>query len=348
MKTALRILFAILGIALCGWLVSHADWPSIRTNLARLGWAAPLVILPYTVVYMADTLGWKLSYGREGTGTARYRDLFKIRWSGEALNNLIPSIYVGGEALKVLLLRRHGVSVGRSTAAAVVSKSTQTLAQLVYLASAALAFSTILPPGSALQRSLWIVMGCSLCVVGLMFWVQSHGMMTLLTGIASRLRFARKAILENRERILAVDRSIAGFYRQERLHFGLSFLSYLAGWFLDTLEIWVAGQLLGMPVTLVQALAVEAFVAVAKVIGLLVPGALGVQETGIIVLGRAAGFPEPFCFAYAVIRRSREIAFALIGWSLLTLQGISIRDLGKAGASLPQPAATEGGDKPRS
>lgn len=334
MKLWMRIVLLLAGLALCAALLWHADWKLIRQQLATLGWWAPLVFLPYTLVYLADSLGWKMAFGSAGTGKASFLTMARIRWSGESLNNVLPSVYVGGEALKVFLLKKHQVPISRATAAAVVSKTIQTLAQLVYLAAAAWAFSSLLPPESSMRQGLWTVMAGSLVVVALMFWIQSQGLIRIASVVAAKLRVARRFLEERREKIQKLDASIAGFYNRERGFFGMSFCAYVCGWFLDTLEIWVAAQLLGTPVTWVQALAVEAFVAVAKILGLFIPAALGVQETGIILLGRAAGFPESFCYAYAVLRRSREILFLLVGWALLSMQGISIRSLSKKGRFL--------------
>ena len=106
---------------------------------------------------------------------------------------------------------------------------------------------------------------------------------------------------EGRERS---DRTITGFYRNHRGRFFASTLAYFSGWLHDSTEIYLVSRLLGLPVTIPQALVVEAFVGVAKVMGMWVPGALGVQEGGILLIGRTAGLPEPLCLAYAVLRMS--------------------------------------------
>ena len=74
-----------------------------------------------------------------------------------------------------------------------------------------------------------------------------------------------------------------------------------------------------------SALAVEAFTSVAKVLGMWVPGALGVQESSIVMLGRLAGLPDPLSVTYALLRRAREILFALVGWLLLYGHETSLR-----------------------
>ncbi len=51
-----------------------------------------------------------------------------------------------------------------------------------------------------------------------------------------------------------------------------------------------------------------------------VPGAFGVQEGGILLLGAMLGIPPETALALALVKRVREFAMgvpAIIGWSLL-------------------------------
>ena len=64
-----------------------------------------------------------------------------------------------------------------------------------------------------------------------------------------------------------------------------------------------------------------------------VPGAVGVQEGGIVLLGRAVGLPEPFCLAYALLRRARELLFAAVGWGILGAGHVGLRQLRAGGAA---------------
>jgi hypothetical protein len=75
-----------------------------------------------------------------------------------------------------------------------------------------------------------------------------------------------------------------------------------------------------------------------KFLGLLVPGALGVQESGIVFLCRAAGLPDAFGVTYAVIRRGRETAYAVFGWAMLYLEEISLK-------AVLKPMAVEKGNR---
>jgi hypothetical protein len=72
-----------------------------------------------------------------------------------------------------------------------------------------------------------------------------------------------------------------------------------------------------MPLGWSQALAFEAFISVAKALGVFAPAALGVQESGVIFLFYLFGLPSALAVPYAIIRRARELTFALIGGALL-------------------------------
>ena len=49
------------------------------------------------------------------------------------MNNVLPSGYVGGEAVKVYLLRHAAVPADTGTTSVVVGRSAQTTAQLLYI-----------------------------------------------------------------------------------------------------------------------------------------------------------------------------------------------------------------------
>jgi glycosyltransferase 2 family protein len=323
MKNFWRILALLAGLALFGWYLSRADLRSVGESLARLGWLAPLVLVPYLFVYGADCLGWKFSFPPETK--VSFWTLFRIRWAGEAVNNVVPSAYVGGEAVKVYLLRKHGVPAGPGTSAAVVSKTAQTLAQVLTIVLASIAFLQIAGDKPGLRTGMSLVLIAGLAVMAGLFWIQRRGIFGTALSVAKVLRLKLAFLDQRREKILGVDQAIIGFYRHHRPRFYASTGFYLAGWLIDTLEIYLVAHLLGMPITWSQALAVEAFIGVAKVLGMWVPGSLGIQESGIIMLCRLAGLPDTLGVAYAILRRAREVIFAIIGWLLLYADNASLR-----------------------
>jgi putative membrane protein len=307
MKNQLRVLLLVLGLALFGWFIYQAGLEAIWEMITRLGWLAPILLLPYSAVYLADTWGWHFAFGRPGRHGLPIRTVLRIRWAGESVNNVVPSAYIGGEAVKVYLLHKRNVSPRNATSSVVVGRTAQTFSQLIFVALGALAFLQFVPPGSGFRKGMIVVLAGCVCVVGLLFWLQSRGLFAIALGLLDRLRVHWAVLHDNRSKLHRIDRQVRRFYRYERGHFFLSAACYLGGWTLDALESWLTGWLLDIPVTFSHAIGIEAFLGVAKVMGLFVPGALGVQESGIVFLCRAAGLPDVFGISYALLRRGREV-----------------------------------------
>ena len=323
MKVAFKLLLLGVGLALFGWYVHRVGLAEIASALRQLGWAAPLVLLPYGVVYVVDCLGWRWTLpARLPLG---FLALLRIRWAGEAVNNVVPSAYVGGEAVKVFLLGQHGVPTAVATSAAIVSKSAQTVGQIGFIALAALALLLIAPNQPGLKPALAVVLVGGAATVVLLFWLQQRGIFRSFLGVADRFQLAQTWLRDRRAGWLETDRIIGSYYREHRGRMLASVASYFGGWLLDSVEIYLVAHLLGQPINWLQAVSVEALTGVAKMMGMWIPGALGVQESGLLLAGRWAGLPEPFCLAYAVLRRAREAVFVGIGWLFLYLGHVNLR-----------------------
>ena len=332
MRHASKILLTIIGVGVLVWFLSRANLPEIGRTLAGLGWQAPLLFVPYFVVYILDTAGWHCSFKQ--APSVSLATLFRVRWAGEAVNNVLPSAYIGGEALKVYLLSKRGVPVTLGVPASLISKTVQTIAQLFFIALAGLAFLAIGVAPAAFRTGMLIVLAFGTVLVGALLWIQFRGLFRVVFDVLG-LPLLRLARLDRRRADLTrFDSEVSSFYRGQPRRFLMCFGSYFAGWVFDSAEIFLAGHLLGMPVTWTQALAIEGFVGVAKAMSVVIPGALGVQESSIVFLCRMAGVPDAFGFAYAILRRARDVFFVLIGWKLLLLEEGTFKGLARRVRSL--------------
>ena len=130
MKNLAKALLLILALGLFGWYISNLGPAKVWGILAGIGPWAPLILIPYFVVYLMDCIAWSQTLP---PGKLPFLTRFRIRWAGESVNNLIPTASVGGEAVKVVALRPYGISAHDGAVAAVVSKTAQTVAQLFFI-----------------------------------------------------------------------------------------------------------------------------------------------------------------------------------------------------------------------
>ena len=326
-----RWVLAAVGVVAIAWFVWRSDPQSIVASLARLGWAAPLVLAPYAVVYAFDTLGWLMAFHPGAIRGVSWARLYVVRWCGEAVNQVVPSGYVGGEAVKALILRRDGAPELEATSSVVVGKTLQSLAQAGFIALGSWCALAYLPAESGARTGMMAAMAGSAVVVGGLFWVQSRGLFGSAGSILGRIPGLSASWLGWEAQARRLDGLISGYYREYRGRFAASAGLFFGGWVFDCVELLLVADLMGVEMDLRMALAIESFIGVSKAIGFFVPGALGVQETGVVLLFRLFGLPEPEAMSYALIRRGREMVFAMAGWCLLYREGFSFSRLRLAG-----------------
>ena len=324
-KAVLKWMVLSLGLGLFGWFIYRAGPGEIYANLIRLGWFAPVVVMPFFLVYALDAWGWYLAFGSYAATRPAYLTLFRVRWAAESINSVIPSAYVGGEALKVYLLHKRGFSGMAAGTSVVVSKTCQVVAEVLFIGIGALAATLWLPAGAGARSGMLLISLAAFGVAVLIFLLQRRGMFSTLHALLARFSIRIKAFETNLPKLRKLDDQTYAFYQRDRARFFQTTAAFLMGWLADTLEIYVICHLLGLPLAWTKALAIEAFISVAKAMGIFVPAAIGVQETGVVLLFKIFGLPMPIAVAYAIIRRGRELFYVLIGGALLFTEETSLK-----------------------
>ena len=130
-----------------------------------------------------------------------------------------------------------------------------------------------------------------------------------------------------------IDRSIRVIYGRRRRVLSC-FAWQLVGWALGAGEIWLALHFLGHPATVADALILEAIVQAISSASFLVPGALGVQEGGFLIIGAALGIDGPTALALAAARRLRDLIVffpGLLAWQLAESRSARSEAVGSVG-----------------
>ena len=327
MRKPLKPLLLLFGFGLVVVLFWRADPKGVWQVVKSIGPWAPVFLCPYGLVYLVDTFGWRLSFGSHWPDALTFARLIRIRWAGESVNNLVPSGFLGGEAVKVYLLHKIGVSGWTGATSVVISKTVQTLAQVLFITFGALLGGIYLPTGSPLRPAMWATAGLSLAVFLVLIALQYAGFFKTTSRIAALSRRSREWLAKHRQSIARVDEGIRSFYHRQPRWFLASGGAYFAGWLCDTIEIWLLSAWLGWPIDWPRAAVIEAFIGVAKALGSFVPASLGVQESGVVLLFRAFGLTSNEALAYALLRRGRELVYALVGLGFLYREESSLKRL---------------------
>ncbi|MBV9913201.1 MAG: flippase-like domain-containing protein, partial [Sinobacteraceae bacterium] len=110
----------------------------------------------------------------------------------------------------------------------------------------------------------------------------------------------------------------------------LEFLALLSG----SLENWYVLRLLGHPIDLRAAIAMEGLSVAARQLAFVIPGGLGVQEGSLMLLGHSYGINAELALALSLAKRMREVLCALP--ALLSWQWLEMRRLRGAARGQPE------------
>ena len=305
----LRAVLLVGGLLVLAVLVARVGMQSVMSVLNRLTWwQLLLVCIPYGLIMAVDTLGWRYAFIAK---SPPYLRMLAARTAGEAVNIVTALGSVGGEAVKVWLLR-PAVSYDESVPSVVIAKTTSTIAQaLLLLLGLVLALTTLAVAGDVIWAMLGLL-GVELLLVGGFVFTQLAG----LVRRAGRL-LAWSGLIEDASAAEELDARLRRYYRENWRRFLLSVSFHFCGWLLGALEALVMLYVLDIRVPLATATVIEALGSGVRFATFLVPGSLGVLEganTGVfgaLGLGAGAGL------AFSLVRRARQGVWIGIGLVVL-------------------------------
>jgi putative membrane protein len=320
-----------VGVLLFVGVLLSQDLPAIMATLAHAGWGLLLVALFHLLPLVLDAIAICVLF-EHGSSRTPYLDSLLARWVGESANSLMPAGQIGGPVLMARHLAQRGMRMEDAAAAITVSTTLQTFAQIAFALMGVIllgAHTRLFSPG-ALRTSVLIASGFLAVQVGGFYLIQRRGMFSKL--MRAVRRFSGKRDWSRRvSQAQAIDLAVEGTYRRNGA-VTMSFLLSLVGWIVGTGEVYLIALFLGTPVSWREALLLESLGQAIRGAGFAIPGALGVQEGGYLLLGPLAGLLPDAALALSLAKRARELLLGLPG--LLYLR-FSSRALGTAVGAAP-------------
>jgi putative membrane protein len=294
----------------------------VLATLSRAGWGLPFVALFHLLPLMIDAAAIVLLFKGDCTRKSA-QDGLLARWVGESANSLMPAGQLGGPVLMARFLTRRGMAVEESAAAITVNTTLQTFAQIMFALVGALLLGVEAShlTALALRTSALVASGfLGLQVCGF-YWLQRRGIFGKLIVTAARFWGTRdwSTMMTQAQ---AIDRQVEDIYHRGSAVAGCLSLN-LAGWFVGVGEVYLIAWLLGTPVSWSHALVLESVGQAIRGAGFAIPGALGLQEGGYLLLAPLAGLPPNAGVALSLAKRSRELLLGLPGLVYLHFSGRS-------------------------
>jgi putative membrane protein len=326
-----------VGVLLFAAVIAWQGLHDVTAALRRAGWGILAVTLLHLPQVWADAMGWRLLVP-SGQQPPR-RTMIWARWIGESINDLLPVLQMGGNVVKAWLLANRGVRVGPAGASVVVDVTLVVLTQILFTL---FGVSLLLPSLGGGPALLVVLVGVGIMTVLLagFYAVQRRGLFGLLVRVSRRI-LGGPGWAAFSDGATTMDGDVLRLHGERRVVLS-SGCWHLLAWFVGVAEVWYALYLLGHPVDIQTALLFESLGQAIRTGAFAVPGALGIQEGGYVLVGSAFGIEPGVALGLSLVRRVRELLLGLPGlasWQAATIRRAFRRSPAAGGADTPGPAA---------
>lgn len=347
----LSILGFLLGLALATVLITWQGWQRISDVLHTAGLFVFWLPIYFSLPLVCALLSWWYLFPKEsrpGLWLSAY-----CTWINFAVNWLLPVAQVGGEIARVRLLLKRQFSFEGSIASVIGDQTLQIISQALYAFTGVVllgvvsmerspsdsspAINSLIPSGQLIIILIASVLILVVLSVGL-YWVQQQGLFELFSKTGRKFTKFSKGFSQNlsknlpqtlpqnasqplskglSDRAITIDEAVLAMYhRRDRLL--LAILWRFAFRILAAGETWLALRFLGQPVGLKEAIIIESLSQAIRSAAFILPGGLGAQEGGMMLLSTALGIPSQIGLSVSLCKRIRELVIGVPG--LIALQ----------------------------
>ncbi len=306
------------GLVLLAALVYQAGPRRLADHLRALGWWAPVIFVPYAIASAFDAAGWRATFMH---APPRLGLLYLVRLIGESVNNVTPTAYLGGEPVKAYLLQRFGVPLADGTTSVILAKTALTIAQIAFVIfGVALLFVRRGATWATIPVLLAMLAAGATVTVLLVRW-QRRGLVDSIAGIVGRLFPRARISARLRDRADEIDAKLRAFYEARGGAAVLSVVLHFVGWVAGAGEVYAIMVLIGYPVGWADAVIIEALAQPTRLLGIVVPATIGVQEAGGMLIFGLLGLPPDLGLTLMLLKRVRELGYSVLGFALLARFG---------------------------
>jgi len=226
---------------------------------------------------MLYTSAWMQFLGRLSDGI-KFWELFRIKITGEAVNTLTPVNFIGGDPVRIYLLKKN-FPVSEGAASVVVDRTLHSVAILVVvMIGIIVSFLTFESLPANIKFGVPIALLVSAAFMAFILIHQRRGLFGLLLGACRRLRIKREFSEKTVKRFMELDSHIVEFYETNHRGFIIALTCHITGRMLGILEVYAIGRIVSDDFTFFAALVLTALAPMVHAVFAFVPGALGIME----------------------------------------------------------------------
>ena len=312
--TLQAVLGGAVGLALAALLVALNGGADIFQALLQAGWGILAVIAIHPWQTLLAGLAWRALLPGDSVPGGLAFGLW--RWIREAVNALLPVAQIGGEVVGARLMALRGVALNAAVAATAVDLTMEMLSQVAFTLCG-VGLLAIGPYDPAVARWVGGATAVALVVVVAFVVAQRNWLFRRIEQVL--LRWAERPSWSSLGTVAGLHDLVVGLYhRPGRLLASGGY--HLLSWLMGGIEVMVALRVVGVEVDLAQGLLIESIGQAMRTVGFAIPGSLGIQEGGYILICGLVGVEPQSAIELSLLKRVREIVLGVPGlvmWQIL-------------------------------
>jgi putative membrane protein len=304
----------LVGVGLTAWLLASYGIVRIFEVLAHAGWLGIVAVIAFHLPQMLfSALGWQVIAGPGGRpgdpGAPHLRVYLLLRWIREAVNNLLPLAQIGGEFVVARLLQKRGVRLAQAVGGTIADLMLEMGTQVLFTVLGLVLLVRLVGHSDVSDIATRALLIAALVVAGafVALWLG-------LAGVIERavLRLGRSFGWPATGQIGGLHDALTGCFRAPG-RVTLAALWHLISWLLGGIEVCLILHFFGIDIGIGPGLIIESLGQALKAVGFAVPGAIGVQEGGYVVVCRLLGIEPQTAIALSLVKRVREAVLGIPG-----------------------------------
>jgi len=340
--TPLGAVVAAAAALLFIYLVQRAGVRQISAGIRSLGVGFVLVLAISSVRHVVRSIAWVLCL--EPPHRLRFWDALRARLMGDAIGNLLPfANFIVSEPAKPALIRDR-VPLMAGFSSIVIENVFYSISVVVFIACGMVAVLLTFSEAKIFRLVSLITLAVIAVVVASAFvLVRKQTRFSRALALLPQKYFKQKWLAN----AYTLEDRVYGFYRRNSARFFpillLEACFHLAG----VAEIYATLLFISpqRPPTLFTAFILESVNRLITMVFKFVPLRMGVDEAGTGKVSQILQFSEPAGVTLAIVRKARDLCWALVGVALLIHRQIVLRKSSTASQSVEGATFTRHGDE---
>ena len=309
-RTWTKTLLGSIGLLLFAYLIMRVGIGVVLESVSRFGaWFAAILIVGACWLFF-QACAWSIIQNAYFQKVPFFR-LFRVRIISDALNSLLPSASLGGDAARAYLIKKN-VPLKEGIPGVLFDKTVEFVASTIFLAVGLLLGAIFIRMPEGLLAPTFICLAVTTVGLVLLIFFSVRGFYGIVLRISGVVPKVRRWVLNREEQVKALDGNLRLLYARANLKtaaaLGLHILARLTG----VVEIWLILKVLGVPADYVQAWFIASVVVISNTIFFILPGQWGITESASMLVLKSLGHPAAIGLTLSVIRRIRKLAFVCL------------------------------------